>query len=145
MMLAVLLGAGALMVCGLIHYVAMRWLYRSVVDWGVAKALKSQLLLAALVLVHLVEAGVYALAFGLGAQLGLGGFIQSEPVTAMSTFYFSLVNYTSLGLGDIYPSGHLRFIAGLESLNGFLLISCSAALLFLSATQAHPKEASHAA
>ena len=41
----------------------------------------------------------------------------------MDIFYFSLVNYTSLGLGDIYPTGHSRFLAGLESLNGFLLIS----------------------
>ncbi|MEL7025285.1 MAG: ion channel [Pseudomonadota bacterium] len=145
MTFAVTLGAGALIVCGFTHYLAMHWLYRWVLCCALGKALKSQLLLIALVLVHLVEAAVYTIAFALGARLGLGGFIQSEPVSAMSSYYFSLVNYTSLGLGDIYPSGHQRFIAGLESLNGFLLISCSAALLFLSATQANPKEASHAA
>jgi len=49
----------------------------------------------------------------------------------MDVFYFSLVTYTSLGLGDIVPMGHLRLIAGIEALNGFLLISCSAAMLFL--------------
>jgi len=55
-------------------------------------------------------------------------------MTAVDTLYFSLVNYTSLGLGDIYPTGHLRFLAGVESLNGFLLISCSAALIYLLMT-----------
>lgn len=45
-------------------------------------------------------------------------------MTAVDTLHFSLVNYTSLGLGDIYPTGHLRFLAGVEPLNGFLLISC---------------------
>ena len=49
----------------------------------------------------------------------------------MDVFYFSLVSYTSLGLGDIVPTGHLRLVAGVEALNGFLLISCSAAYLFL--------------
>lgn len=51
-------------------------------------------------------------------------------MTAVDTLHFSLVNYTSLGLGDIYPTGHLRFLAGVEPLNGFLLISCSAALIY---------------
>jgi hypothetical protein len=55
-------------------------------------------------------------------------------MTAVDTLYFSLVNYTSLGLGDIYPTGHLRFLAGVESLNGFLHISCSAALIYLLMT-----------
>jgi hypothetical protein len=43
--------------------------------------------------------------------------------------------YTSLGLGDIYPTGHLRFLAGIEALNGFLLISCSASTIFLVTTR----------
>ncbi|MEQ8900570.1 MAG: ion channel [Roseovarius sp.] len=53
----------------------------------------------------------------------------------MDFFYFSLVNYSSLGLGDIYPTGHLRFLAGVEALNGFLLISCSASTIFLVVTR----------
>lgn len=48
----------------------------------------------------------------------------------MDIYYFPLVNYTALGLGDIYPSGHLRFLAGIESLGGLLLLSCSVSYLF---------------
>ena len=58
-------------------------------------------------------------------------FAELKPLRAMDVFYFSLVSYTSLGLGDIVPTGHLRLVAGVEALNGFLLISCSAAYLFL--------------
>jgi len=54
-----------------------------------------------------------------------------------NVFYFSVVNYSSLGLGDIYPTGHLRFPAGIEALNGFLLISCSASTIFLVTTRRH--------
>jgi hypothetical protein len=81
---------------------------------------------------HIFEALIYSFGFRVAAVLNLGGFQgQTRPFDFMDIFYFSLVNFTSLGLGDIYPTGHLRFLAGLESLNGFLLISCSASLIFL--------------
>ena len=38
--------------------------------------------------------------------------------------YFASVNYTTLGYGDILPHGDLRLLAGLEALNGMLLIGC---------------------
>lgn len=80
---------------------------------------------------HLIEAGIYGVALKTGQVLGLGGFESAgSVVSTMDSFYFALVTYTSLGLGDIYPTGHLRLIAGIASLNGFLLISCSAAFLF---------------
>nr|WP_241188284.1 ion channel [Pseudohalocynthiibacter aestuariivivens] len=84
---------------------------------------------------HVVEAGIFAVGFLLAEWAGLGGFVQDDVDTVMEVFYFSLVNYTSLGLGDIYPIGHLRFLAGIESLHGFLLISCSASMLFLVTTR----------
>ena len=51
-------------------------------------------------------------------------------MSAMDYFYFSLINVTTLGLGDIYPTEHLRVIAGVEALTGFALISCSAQLFW---------------
>ncbi|MEQ8928961.1 MAG: ion channel [Nitratireductor sp.] len=84
---------------------------------------------------HIVEAGLYALGFSVGELMGIGGFEQENVDTFMDVFYFSLVNYSSLGLGDIYPTDHLRFLAGVEALNGFLLISCSASTIFLVVTR----------
>lgn len=43
----------------------------------------------------------------------------------MDYFYFSLVNFTTLGRGDITPLGHLRFIGGIEAFVGFLMITAS--------------------
>lgn len=145
MMLAIVIGVTALLICGLVHYLATHLLKVGLSARRLSRALRSQIALLGLAAAHLLEAGVYAFGFSLAAHLELGGFVQETPIDAMSTFYFSLVNYTSLGLGDIYPTGHLRFLAGLESLNGFLLISCSAAYLFLVATDSTPKEAAHAA
>ena len=37
--------------------------------------------------------------------------------------YFSVVSYTTLGIGDIYPLAGLRLLAGVESLAGLLMIT----------------------
>lgn len=93
------------------------------------------LALYSLAIAHIVEAGLYALGFSFGEILGIGSFAQENVGSFMDVFYFSVVSYSSLGLGDIYPTGHLRFLAGVESLNGFLLISCSASTIFLVVTR----------
>jgi len=45
--------------------------------------------------------------------------------------YFSAVVYSTLGLGDLIPSGAIRFMTGTEALAGFLLITWSASFTFL--------------
>lgn len=79
---------------------------------------------------HLLVTGLFALGFAGAAEIGLGGFDKEPSMGAMDLFYFSLINITTLGLGDIYPTGHLRALAGIESLTGFLLISCTAQFVF---------------
>lgn len=141
---ALLMGLALLLVCGGVHYVAMTTLHERITRLPVNRAAKAQLALLGLSAAHLIEAGLYAAGFRLGERLALGGFSGADTSDGMSVFYFSLVNYTSLGLGDIYPTGHLRFLAGLESLNGFLLISCSAAMLYLIATERSQPEVRNA-
>jgi len=123
--------------CGLIHF----WTMMTVLNHLKRRkysALKRMLIaFYSAGLAHLFEAGLYALGFIFGRSLGIGKFeTGGGALDFMEVYYFSVVNYTSLGLGDIYPTGHLRFLSGVESLNGFLLISCSAALLFMVMTDA---------
>lgn len=79
---------------------------------------------------HLLVTGLFALGFAGAAEIGLGGFDKEPAMGAMDLFYFSLINIITLGLGDIYPTWHLRALAGIESLTGFLLISCTAQFVF---------------
>jgi len=84
-----------------------------------------------LFLTHLFQIALFAGGFWIAeAQLGIGGFEGSATANLLDYFYFSTVMYTSLGIGDIVPTGHLRFLAGVEALNGLLLIAWSASFLF---------------
>jgi hypothetical protein len=65
-------------------------------------------------------------------HLGFTDF-GGQPVTNFEDcLYFSAVTYTSLGFGEVYPVSHARLVAGVESLNGLVLISWSASFTFLA-------------
>ena len=55
--------------------------------------------------------------------------------------YFSAVSYTSLGLGDIYPTGGLRLVTGAEALLGLLMIAWSASFAYLLMVELWPLHA----
>ncbi|MBR9766400.1 MAG: two pore domain potassium channel family protein [Rhodobacteraceae bacterium] len=120
---------------GLVHVRAMNFVMTATKRAPFAQPSRLLFALYTLAIAHIVEAGLYALGFSFGEIIGVGGFAQENVDTFMEVFYFSVVNYSSLGLGDIYPTGHLRFLAGVEALNGFLLISCSASTIFLVVTR----------
>lgn len=88
--------------------------------------------LALLMLAHLLEVLVYAI--GIEAALrwipdsALAGAAQGNFGDA---FYYSLVGYTSLGLGDVYAIGPLRYLIGIEALNGLLMLTWSASCTYL--------------
>lgn len=69
----------------------------------------------------------YAEAFG-----GLGGSFDGS---LLDSVYFSFSSYTSLGFGDIVPSGDLRFLCGLEALLGLVLIAWTASFLYMEMQQ----------
>jgi hypothetical protein len=45
--------------------------------------------------------------------------------------YFSAMTYSTVGFGDAVPVGAIRFLAGMEALTGFVMITWSASYTFL--------------
>jgi len=88
-------------------------------------------MLSAATIGQMLSAGLFTIAFQISSQAGLGGFEINGERGWMQIYYFSLVNLTTLGLGDIIPLGHLKFLAAIEAMTGFLLISCSASHIFI--------------
>lgn len=131
MIAAIIISAVTFVLSGALHYAIVSGALRRLGEANYHRGCKLVFALGVSGLAHLSVTVLYALAYGLGRILKIGDLSGDTLMTAMDIFYFSLVTYTSLGLGDIVPTGHLRLIAGIEALNGFLLISCSAAMLFL--------------
>jgi hypothetical protein len=89
------------------------------------------IVIVALVVTHLLEIGLYAAGYGLASMLGLGRLTAGTEATGLlSHFYFSAQTYSTLGYGDIVPSGEMRLIASIEPLNGLILLAWSGAFLF---------------
>ena len=44
--------------------------------------------------------------------------------------YLSLTSYTTVGFGEVYATGPMRIVTGIESLNGLLLIGWSASFTY---------------
>jgi hypothetical protein len=80
---------------------------------------------------HTLAVWTYAFAYwGIANQLG--GFAGLPVNDLMDCLYFSAVTYTSLGFSDHVPLSHVRLIAGVEALNGLLLIGWSASFTYLA-------------
>ena len=81
---------------------------------------------------HVVEVWFFAFLYYFLLQFGDTGEVAGEfNYTIMDCAYFSFVNYTSLGYGDIIPTGHIRFAAGSEALAGLVLIAWTASFTYL--------------
>lgn len=76
-----------------------------------------------LLLLNVIQAFVWAFTFYI-----LPGITEFE--TLEKAIYFSLITFTTLGYGDITISSANRILAGIEAINGVLLIGWSTAFMF---------------
>lgn len=86
-----------------------------------------------LLLAHIIEIWIYAGAYALLGYFPEFGSIQLQPASDTSPFdtvYYSAMVYTTVGFGDMVPSGGLRLITATEALVGLSLITWSASFTF---------------
>ena len=89
-------------------------------------------MLSAAIFSHLTHVAIYAAGYILLEHSFELGTITGSPSNMFSdAFYFSITSYTSLGIGDIYPSGQIRLLSGIEALNGLVMITWTASMTYL--------------
>ncbi len=118
----------------IIHFIVLKALAARINEQ--AKPFRRPLLvvLITVFLLHVVEVFLYAVAFYGMEFSGLGhlaGATEPDVLSFNDFFYFSIVCYTTLGIGDIVPIGAIRLISGVEALNGLVLIAWSASFTYL--------------
>ncbi|MCY1549114.1 Ion channel [compost metagenome] len=83
-------------------------------------------------LAHAVEVWIFAIAYYLMHRADGWGYLEGNfNGSLMDAVYFPFTIFTTLGFGDIQPHGELRFLTGIESLTGLVLITWSASFLFV--------------
>jgi hypothetical protein len=81
---------------------------------------------------HSIEVWIFALAYHQKLKSGLFGHFEGNfDGSILDCVYFSFTTFTTLGFGDISPFGEIRFLTGIESLTGLVLITWSASFLFV--------------
>jgi hypothetical protein len=84
-------------------------------------------------LAHSLEVWIYGVAYYLIAKyLAIGDIAGKVTGTFPEYIYFSTVSYTSLGLGDLYPTGALRLLTGVEALLGLAMIAWTGSFTYLA-------------
>ncbi len=131
-MLIAVIGAVLLVVATTtLHLITLRWLSGAAATIPMMPTIRILVMVLVMFAAHLGEVVLYAVAYGVGDHvLAIGSFGGVPTREPLDYFYFSVVSFTSLGIGEVFPHGHLRFLTGVEALNGLLLIAWSASFLF---------------
>jgi len=115
-----------------LHYEVLRLLSFWLMRFAIQRRAKLLVVIFGTFTSHALQVLLYAFGYMALAE----GFHLGKLTGGTSTFtdylYFSAETYTSLGFGDLIPVGPLRLVAGVETLNGLLLIGWSASYIYIS-------------
>lgn len=132
-LMPVIVCASLVIATTLMHYESLRVIsavIQRVTSHGRLRVLFSMFAIFA---AHMLEIALYAIAYYLlRDEFGMGNFGGNFSNTFPTFLYFSAETFTSVGLGDIFPTGPLRMVCGIEALNGLLLIGWSASFTFVN-------------
>lgn len=117
--------------CVVLHYEALLQLERFIRQmrrhrWMILVTLHG------LLLAHVIEIWIFGLGYYVAENhLGLGTVLPAEGRDWFHYIYYSAMVYTTVGFGDLIPTGSLRMITATEAVAGLSLITWSASFTFL--------------
>lgn len=114
-----------------IHYEALRKTSAIIPHLAVPPRARILVVIVGVFVAHLAEIALYAIVYAMMERLGLGALAGTLEHNPLDYFYLSITSYTTLGVGDLYPTGVMRLVSSIESLNGFVLIGWSASFTYL--------------
>jgi hypothetical protein len=116
-----------------LHYEVLRNCIRYLPEVSRRRRRRVLVLILVILATHAIEIWVFALAYYFLAQYPPFGAIggQAEMLGLLDLVYYSGMVYTTVGFGDLVPSGPIRFMSGMEALTGLVMITWSASFTFL--------------
>ena len=115
-----------------IHYEVLRLLWVTIPRLRMKHRVRVVIGVFGTICGHIIEVCIFGLAFYLMTHYGDFGTLDGRFDGSLTdAIYFSFTNYTTVGYGDIEPSGQIRFLAGMEAITGLSLITWSASFMFM--------------
>ena len=125
----------ALVLVGLsiaVHYEVLRQTSVRLAHLRIPGRMRIIFILIAALFSHLIHVLLYACVFyGVEMWTGLGEVRGPHGHRFDDAFYFSVTSYTTLGIGDLFPTGALRLLSGIEALNGLVMVGWTASMTYL--------------
>ena len=119
-------------ICVMIHYELLYQLTRLMPKLKIKHRLRIVIGVIGALIAHFIEIWVFALTYYWLNAAEQWGILQGNyDGSLLASGYFSFTTYSTLGFGDIEPLGDLRFLVGVESLMGLILITWSASFLYI--------------
>ncbi|GAB3319086.1 potassium channel family protein [Haliea atlantica] len=115
-----------------IHYEFLHWLTRLLPRLRVMHRARIVCGVGGALVAHAIEVWVFGIAYYSMINTPGWGSLHGEFFhgTLLDCVYFSFTVFTTLGFGDVYPEGNLRYLIGVESLTGLVLITWTASFLY---------------
>ena len=122
----------AVSLCVLLHYEALAGLTRLLRRLTFRARQRILILIPCVMIAHIAQIWVFGLTYVvLLSDPAYGAINGSAEMNLFDYVYFSAMVYTTVGFGDLVPSGYIRLLAGMEGLTGLVSITWSASFAFL--------------
>lgn len=118
--------------CVIFHYDVMSLTSRYLARAKMPRRMRIVALILVMLLAHVIEIWLFGLTYWLlDTRSDCGQLLGPFDEGALDFVYYSATCYTTVGFGDIVPSGPMRILTGTEALVGLSLITWTASLAFL--------------
>ena len=115
------------------HYEVLGTLNARLPGLAIPSRTKLLVVIFSAIVAHGIEIGFYGISlFVLVKYMAVGTLSGPAGFSLISCLYFSAETYTSLGFGDLTPVGPIRLLAGVEALNGLLMIGWTASYAYIA-------------
>ncbi len=120
----------------LIHYEGLVWLSKRLPLLHMRARRKVLFVIYGVMTIHIFEIWLFGLALWLLLLVPDAGVVTGvAQFSFFDAVYLSAATFTTVGFGDLAPSGPIRFLSGTEALTGFILITWSASFTFIEMQQ----------
>jgi Ion channel len=124
--------AAAVVACVVLHYEGLRLISGRLPLPGRNHRARIVLLILSLLVLHIMEIWIFGGAYYLLLSFGDNGALSGDgAMSLLDCVYYSATVFTTLGFGDIVPSGAIRFMTGTEAIAGLTFITWSASFTFV--------------